>query len=245
MLGETLGADRVFLATIQADGASWSVREEYTAGLSGFSGSYPLSEFQRRRLPQWQAGQLSSVADSEADPTFSPADRAAYAAFGLRAAIGVPLVRGGRFTALLCVNQATPRRWTAAELALTSEAAERIWVALERACAEEALAASEQRLRALIANLPGTAAFVVGPDLRYQLAEGEALDLAGLVPADLVGRTVAEAMPPRWCPSTKRTTGRRWPERALRPSTWPTAAPSCRAGCRCPAPRASPRPCWS
>jgi PAS domain S-box-containing protein len=200
VLGETLGADRVFLATMQADGASWSVREEYTAGLPGFLGTYPLSEFQRKRLPQWQAGQLSSVADSEADPTFSAADRAAYAAFGLRAAIGVPLVKGGRFTALLCVNQATPRRWTTAELALTSEAAERIWVALERARAEEALAASEQRQRALIANLPGAAAFVVGPDLRYQLAGGEALDAAGLAPADLLGCTVAEAMPPALVP---------------------------------------------
>jgi len=332
VLGETLGADRVFLATVRADDTSWSVREEYTAGLPGGTGTYPLSEFQLKRLPQWQAGQLSSTADSETDPSFSAADRAAYAAFGLRAAIGVPLVKGGRFTALLCVNQATPRRWTAAELALTSEAAERIWVALERARAEEALAASEQRLRtvlqqaplavaitgptgeiifrnavfdqlwgrpahdtsartysdvyegfhpdgrpvaseewpaaravltgevvqgevielvhldgqripcsfnaapirdeagiitgsvvlfqdvsaeraaqqavqasehrlrALITNLPGAAAFVVGPDLRYQLAGGEALDAAGLTPADLLGRTVAEAMPPALVP---------------------------------------------
>jgi PAS domain S-box-containing protein len=196
VLGETLGANRVFLATMQADGTAWSVREEYTAGLPGGPGSYPLSEFQLKRLPQWQAGHMSSVADSEADPTLSAADRAAYAAVGVRAAIGVPLVKGNRFTALLCVNQAAPRRWTAAELALTSEAAERIWVALERARAEEALAASEQRLRALIANLPGAAAFVVGPDLRYQLAGGEALGAAGIGPADLLGRTVAEAMPP-------------------------------------------------
>ncbi|MDU0369115.1 PAS domain-containing protein [Hymenobacter endophyticus] len=200
VLGETLGADRVFLATVQADGISWSVREEYTAGLPGATGSYPLLEFQLKRLPQWQAGQMSSVADSETDPSFSAADRATYAAFGLRAAIGVPLVKGGRFTALLCINQATPRRWTAAELALTSEAAERIWVALERARAEEALAASEQRLRALIANLPGAAAFVVGPDLRYQLAGGEALDAASLSPADLLGRTISEAMPPALVP---------------------------------------------
>ncbi len=66
--------------------------------------------------------------------------------------------------------------------------------------AELALAASEQRLRALVANLPGAAAFVVGPDLRYQLAGGEALDAAGLTPADLLGRTIAEAMPPELVP---------------------------------------------
>ncbi|TGE22732.1 PAS domain-containing sensor histidine kinase [Hymenobacter metallicola] len=62
--------------------------------------------------------------------------------------------------------------------------------------AKEALQASEQRLRALIENLPGGAVFVVDQELRYQLAEGQALHQAGLAPADLLGRTVREVMPP-------------------------------------------------
>ncbi|WP_022822643.1 PAS domain S-box protein [Hymenobacter norwichensis] len=66
--------------------------------------------------------------------------------------------------------------------------------------AEIALQLSEQRLRALITNLPGAAAFVVGADLRYQLAGGEALEAAGLTPTDLLGRTVAEVMPPDVAP---------------------------------------------
>lgn len=51
-------------------------------------------------------------------------------------------------------------------------------------------------LRALVAHLPGAAAFIVDQDLRYVLAEGEALRAAGLAPADLVGKTIFEALEP-------------------------------------------------
>src|SRR3712207_1220168 len=51
-------------------------------------------------------------------------------------------------------------------------------------------------LPALIENLPGGAVFVVDRDLRYLLAQGEALSIAGFKPEDLVGRTIFEALPP-------------------------------------------------
>lgn len=62
--------------------------------------------------------------------------------------------------------------------------------------AGDALSESEERLRVLIENLPGGAVFVVDQDLRYLLAEGEALYAAGFRPEALVGRTIAEALPP-------------------------------------------------
>lgn len=49
---------------------------------------------------------------------------------------------------------------------------------------------------ALISNLPGGAAFVVDRHLRYLLAEGEALSVAGFKPGDLVGKTIFEVLPP-------------------------------------------------
>ncbi|MBD2067701.1 GAF domain-containing protein [Leptolyngbya sp. FACHB-671] len=48
----------------------------------------------------------------------------------------------------------------------------------------------------MVENLPGGAAFVVDSDLRYRLAEGEALSAAGFKPEDLVGHTIFEVLPP-------------------------------------------------
>ncbi|PSB65380.1 histidine kinase, partial [Chroococcidiopsis cubana CCALA 043] len=55
---------------------------------------------------------------------------------------------------------------------------------------------AEDRARALISNLPGGAAFVVDRDLRYLLAEGEALSAAGFKPKDFIRRTIFEVLPP-------------------------------------------------
>ncbi|MBD2315081.1 PAS domain S-box protein [Desertifilum sp. FACHB-1129] len=55
---------------------------------------------------------------------------------------------------------------------------------------------AEERSRALIQNLPGGAVFVVDRDLRYLLAEGEALAAAGFRSQDFIGRTIFEALPP-------------------------------------------------
>ena len=55
---------------------------------------------------------------------------------------------------------------------------------------------TEELLQALIANFSGGAVFVVDRDLRYLLAEGEALAIAGFQPDDLVGKTIFEVLPP-------------------------------------------------
>ena len=55
---------------------------------------------------------------------------------------------------------------------------------------------TEQELRTLLANLPVSAAFVVGPDLCYRMAEGPALVAAGLTSEQMVGRSVREVMGP-------------------------------------------------
>jgi PAS domain S-box-containing protein len=67
----------------------------------------------------------------------------------------------------------------------------------ERKHAEMALRESEQRYRTLAANFPNGAAFVLNRDLRYTLAEGQALATAGLTTTDLEGKTIWEALDPQ------------------------------------------------
>jgi len=57
----------------------------------------------------------------------------------------------------------------------------------EQRMALEAWRESEERLRVMIENLPGGAAFVLDRDFRYLLAEGEALYTAGFKPETLLG----------------------------------------------------------
>jgi PAS domain S-box-containing protein len=65
--------------------------------------------------------------------------------------------------------------------------------ALQRS--EAALRETEGRYRALAANLPGGAAFIVDRDLRFLLAAGEALGPANVAPSMLEGKTIFEALP--------------------------------------------------
>ena len=66
----------------------------------------------------------------------------------------------------------------------------------ERRLAESALKRSEQLYRMVAANLPNGAAFLIGQDLRYLLAEGQGLAQLGMSPADFEGKTVWEALDP-------------------------------------------------
>ena len=63
--------------------------------------------------------------------------------------------------------------------------------------AEVAVRESEERARALIQNLPGGAAFVLDRELRYVIADGEALVATGFSPEDFLGRTIHEALDPQ------------------------------------------------
>src|SRR4029079_9643902 len=69
----------------------------------------------------------------------------------IRAALGVSLVKDGRFVSNFGVVNATPRAWTTQEVALVRETGERTWEAAERARAEAArdrLLEGERRARA-------------------------------------------------------------------------------------------------
>ncbi|HEV2456925.1 MAG TPA: PAS domain S-box protein, partial [Ktedonobacterales bacterium] len=66
----------------------------------------------------------------------------------------------------------------------------------ERKQAEEALRASEARYRAVVRNLPHSAVLLFDEELRHSFADGPGLQVLGLTPARLEGRTVWEAFPP-------------------------------------------------
>jgi len=200
-LGEHLGADHVSYALVQKQRVDVTVTNDWSRD------SHVSAKPAQLALPEWLLKQLANGQSWElpdADSGLSEAQDNFCRTWELRSAVAAPALKAGQLQGILIVSQSTPRLWATAEVHLVEEAAERIRAALQRACTEEALRASEQRLRALVENLPGAAVFIVDHSLHYQLAEGEALRRVGYEPADFQGRHVQELAPPGQWPTYRR-----------------------------------------
>ncbi|MCA1411740.1 PAS domain-containing protein [Bradyrhizobium sp. NBAIM20] len=147
VLGRHLGAGRAAYADVEADGSHFNVDRDYTDDVLSFAGRHRFESFGRALVTGLRAGRTVSVADAERDGQLDEAERAAYAAGKVRAAVAVPLVKGGRLSAVLFLHFPAPQEWTAHRVALVEETAERTWAAVERARAEASLRESEERFR--------------------------------------------------------------------------------------------------
>ena len=58
----------------------------------------------------------------------------------------MPLVKGGRLTALMAIHDSAPRVWTQNELALLTEVTERSWAHIERVRSDQSAAETAERL---------------------------------------------------------------------------------------------------
>ena len=220
LLGEHLGASRVLYAEVEGPpgGEVGTIRGRYLAGPGGdgtpalpaapFPARYAYSTFGERVMAMRRRGETMVVADVTTDPAFDAAERAAWLAEGVRAAVTVPLVKGGRFVGDFGVQSATARVWTADEVALVQETAERTWAAAERARAEAELRESEARARTLADLAPtllwevDAAGAEVSLNPRWREYTGQSLDetqrggwLAAIHPDDraATARAFAEA----------------------------------------------------
>ena len=144
LLGGHLGAHNSNYYESDTDG--WLTRSHgYVNGAVAVPDRFPVTDFGQQWADSFVAGQTVVVSDMATDERFSDAEREAWRANRLCAALGVPLVKEGRLRAVFGFNSAEPRHWTNAEIALAEEVAERTWAAVERARAEAALRESEAR----------------------------------------------------------------------------------------------------
>jgi PAS domain S-box-containing protein len=166
-LGEELGTDRVLYAehVRKDDEDLWLIEDVYCRpGLDFPDGLYPLKSFGRDAYEALQ-GRPVIVHDVAQDPGIAEPAKQAFTALSISAYAVLPLIKDGKFVALLAMNQSTPRQWTALELALLQETAERTWAAVERARAQAARRESEKTLRlALDAGGMGVFIWDLGAD---------------------------------------------------------------------------------
>lgn len=192
-LGTHLGITRLTYAETDAGGAHLSVIQQWDAGDD--VPDTPSPTFGDRVIADHLTGRPLVVTDVLDHPLFEETDLPACRASGIRALVGVPLVRDGRLLAVLCAQADAPRGWTAAEVRLIGEVADRTWAILERARFEEKLGESEALLAAFMEHAP------VGMHLKD--AQGRYIrfnpELAAAIdrPADeILGRHPDELFPP-------------------------------------------------
>ena len=141
---ENLDVMRASYFKIDADHDGFSLTASYDRGALQIPDHMRVSDFAPDMADGFQKGRTFVLEDAE---TEAPAgtERAAYRSIGVRAAVGVPLVKDGLLRGVFGVHSATPRHWSSAEIQLLNDVADRIWTAVDRAHTEEALRESEER----------------------------------------------------------------------------------------------------
>lgn len=148
-LGRELRVARVGYGEVDASETLVTVERDWTDGrIPSMSGRHRMDDFGPAIIGELKAGRTIATDDVEIDPRAAQ-QVGAFAGIQTRAHAAVPLIKDGRFKAVLFIHHREPRRWTRAEIDLIEEVADRTWAAVERARAESQLRLSEARFRAL------------------------------------------------------------------------------------------------
>jgi PAS domain S-box-containing protein len=149
-LGTEFGVARVGYGEIDAELEHIVIERDWTDGrLPTVAGQHCMSCFAAPLITVLKLGQTIRSDDVKVDPRVDASVASTFRAIGIRSGIAVPLIKAGRFAAMLFIHHPEPRRWTDAEATLATEVANRAWDAVERARAEEELRKNEMRFRSL------------------------------------------------------------------------------------------------
>lgn len=145
LLGRSLDVSRAGYGTVDTSAETITIARDWNApGITSLAGVLRFRDY-GSYIDDLKRGETVICADAEKDPRVG--DRArALEAISARALVNMPISEPDGVVALLYLNNATPREWSAAELDLIREVAERTRTAVERRRAESALRENEARL---------------------------------------------------------------------------------------------------
>ncbi|GAC1430727.1 MAG: hypothetical protein NVSMB6_29510 [Burkholderiaceae bacterium] len=140
LIGRYFKVARVGYGEIDPDEQYVSVARDWTDGtITSLAGaSRPLESFGPAFASELKRGSIVKVDDISADPR-SFLYVAGYAGLGIQSMLSIPLLEGGRLTAVLYLHESHPRNWTEEETTFAEDLARRTWEAVKRARTEEAL----------------------------------------------------------------------------------------------------------
>ncbi|MBU7586297.1 MAG: PAS domain-containing protein [Nostoc sp. TH1S01] len=123
------------------------VERDYCNGVSSVVGTHHMNSFGREIIAELKQGKTIIVDDVDADPRTRGSGATAFDVIQTKSLLCVPLVKQGKFIALLVLHHIAPRHWQQEEVTLIEQIAEQTWLAVERSRAEEALRESEAHLQ--------------------------------------------------------------------------------------------------
>ena len=138
ILGRTLGVSRAGYGTIDTAAETVTIERDWNApGIESLAGVLRFRDY-GSYIEDLKRGETVVFADAEKDPR-TAATAEALKAISAQSVVNMPVTEHGGFVALLYLNHATAREWSAEELAFVREIAERTRTAVERRRAEQAL----------------------------------------------------------------------------------------------------------
>ncbi|AHD14242.1 diguanylate cyclase [Pseudomonas sp. FGI182] len=152
MLVEHLQLSSCAYAVMEPDEDGFTICGDAVApGSPHLLGRYQLHDFGKLALGRLRSGLPLVIQDNLSE--LSPEEAATFQAIGITATICMPLIKGGRLTALMAIHDKAPREWTHYEQALISEVTERSWAHVQRVQAHAEVREAMAALEALNATL--------------------------------------------------------------------------------------------
>ncbi len=138
ILGQLFDVSRVGYGTIDPLRETISIERDWNApGVKSLAGVLNFRDY-GSYIDDLKRGETVVITDAETDPrTAATAD--ALKAISARSVVNMPVTEHGGFVAMLYLNNAEPREWSAEDLALVREIAERTRTGVERRRAEQNL----------------------------------------------------------------------------------------------------------
>ena len=151
VLGRALGVSRAGYGTIDPKAETIVIERDWNApGVKSLAGTLNFRDY-GSYIDDLKLGETVVFADADKDPrTASTAD--ALKAISAQSVVNMPISEQGGLVALLYLNHATARDWSADELALIRDVAERTRSVVERRRIEKQLRQGEERYRSVFEN---------------------------------------------------------------------------------------------
>ncbi|MDY8108339.1 PAS domain S-box protein [Fulvimarina sp. 2208YS6-2-32] len=146
ILGETLGVARVGYASVEADGVTARIVNEWTAdGVGALTGRFDLNDFGKSFYSSLSGGLLTIDDIGKHPVTAGSAKR--FAAISIRSLVNITVVENGTVRMIFYVHNDKPRAWSQDDIGFIREILSRSWTYTRRRRAELALVETEARLR--------------------------------------------------------------------------------------------------